>query len=149
MISIYISWVIWLNWTTHLFVNTQQGFFNKDFSTWLLIGRRLSCQPIRCQVWKSLLTNMEFNMENFLVTKNPGRLVINMWIKQGLAPESCLDCFHWNFKWWLVHKSLWKSSDAQDRNDFWPVLIANFFSFVRKVYHVNHRDLVSIVKVEI
>ena len=36
---------------------------NTDFLTWLLIGWRLCCQPIRCQVWKSLLTNMDFNME--------------------------------------------------------------------------------------
>ena len=36
---------------------------NKDFLTWLLIGWRLCCQPIRCQVWKPLLTNMDFNME--------------------------------------------------------------------------------------
>ena len=36
---------------------------NKDFLTWLLIGWRLCCQPIRCQVWKSLFTNMDFNME--------------------------------------------------------------------------------------
>ena len=35
---------------------------NKDFLTWLLIGWQLCCQPIRCQVWKSLLTNMDFNM---------------------------------------------------------------------------------------
>ena len=31
--------------------------------TWLLIGWRLCCQPIRCQVWKYVLTNMGFNME--------------------------------------------------------------------------------------
>ena len=36
---------------------------NKDFLTWLLIGWRLCCQPIRYQVWKSLLTNMDFNRE--------------------------------------------------------------------------------------
>ena len=36
---------------------------NKDFLTWLLIGWRLCCQPIRCQVWKYLLTNMDFNLE--------------------------------------------------------------------------------------
>ena len=31
-------------------------FVNKDFLAWLLIGSQLCCQPIRCQVWKSLLT---------------------------------------------------------------------------------------------
>ena len=36
---------------------------NKDFQTWLLIGWQLCCQPIRCQAWKSALTNMDFNME--------------------------------------------------------------------------------------
>ena len=36
---------------------------NKDFLTWLLIGWQLCCQPTRCQVWKSLLTNLDFNME--------------------------------------------------------------------------------------
>ena len=36
---------------------------NKDFLTWLLIGWRLCYQPIRCQFWKSLLTNMDFIME--------------------------------------------------------------------------------------
>ena len=30
---------------------------NKDFLTWLLIVWRLCCQPIRCNVWKSLLTH--------------------------------------------------------------------------------------------
>ena len=34
----------------------------KDFLTWLLVGWRLGSQPIRCQVWKYLLTNMDFNM---------------------------------------------------------------------------------------
>ena len=38
------------------------AYRNADFLTWLLIGWRLCCQPIRCQVWKSLLTNMDFNM---------------------------------------------------------------------------------------
>ena len=28
-------------------------FVNKDFLTWLVIGRRVCCQPIRSQVWKS------------------------------------------------------------------------------------------------
>ena len=36
---------------------------NKDFLTWLLIGWWLCCQPIKCQVWKSWLTNMDFNIE--------------------------------------------------------------------------------------
>ena len=36
---------------------------NKDFLTWLLIGWQLCCQPIRCQVWKSLLINMDFDIE--------------------------------------------------------------------------------------
>ena len=49
-------------------VTKQKSMLNsmlvyKDFLIWLLIGWRLCCQPIRCQVWKSLLTNMDFNME--------------------------------------------------------------------------------------
>ena len=36
---------------------------NKDFQTWHLIGWQQSCQPIRCHVRKSLLINMEFNMD--------------------------------------------------------------------------------------
>ena len=36
---------------------------NKYSLTWLLIGWRLCCQPIRFQVWKSMLTDMYFNME--------------------------------------------------------------------------------------
>ena len=42
---------------------------NKDFLTWHLIGWRQCCQPIRCQVWKSLLTNMDLTWK-FL--SNPG-----------------------------------------------------------------------------
>ena len=34
----------------------------KDFLTWLLIGWQLRCQPIRYQVWISLLTNLDFDM---------------------------------------------------------------------------------------
>ena len=36
---------------------------NKDFPTWRLIGWRLCCQVIRCQVWTSLLANMNLNTE--------------------------------------------------------------------------------------
>ena len=36
---------------------------NKDILTWLLIGWQLCCQTIRCQVEKSLLTNIDFNMK--------------------------------------------------------------------------------------
>ena len=36
---------------------------NKDFLPWLLIVWWLYCQPIWCQVWKSYLTNMDFNIE--------------------------------------------------------------------------------------
>ena len=36
---------------------------NKDFQTWHLIGLQHSRQPIRSHVRKSLLTNMEFNMD--------------------------------------------------------------------------------------
>ena len=61
------SWHLqWQNWW--LGVTKQKSMLNsmlvnKDFLTWLLIGWRLCCQPIRCQVWKSLFTNMDFNME--------------------------------------------------------------------------------------
>ena len=41
---------------------------NKDLLTWLLISWRLCYQPIRCQVWNSLSTNMDlvgdFKMKN-------------------------------------------------------------------------------------
>ena len=40
---------------------------NKDFLTWLLIGWRFCSQPIRCQFWKFLLTNIDFNI---LVTRS-------------------------------------------------------------------------------
>ena len=36
---------------------------NKDFQTWHLIGWKYSRQPNRSHVKKSLLTNMEFNMD--------------------------------------------------------------------------------------
>ena len=42
---------------------------NKDFQTWHLIGWQHSCQPIRSHVRKSLLTNMEFNMDFSLLSK--------------------------------------------------------------------------------
>ena len=45
--------------------------FNKDFQTWHLIGWQHSRQPIRSHVRKSLLTNMEFNMDFCLVTASP------------------------------------------------------------------------------
>ena len=38
---------------------------SKDFLTWLLIGWRLCCQPIRCQVWKYLLNNQVVADSNF------------------------------------------------------------------------------------
>ena len=45
---------------------------NKDFQTWHLIGWRLCCQPIRYQVWKSLLEAM---------FENPCKLTWNLtWI---------------------------------------------------------------------
>ena len=36
---------------------------NKDLQTWHLIGWQHGCQPIRSHVRKSVLTNMEFNMD--------------------------------------------------------------------------------------
>ena len=50
-----------LDYWVKLMLNSM--LINKDFLTWLLIGWQLGCRPIRCQVWKSLLTNMDFNME--------------------------------------------------------------------------------------
>ena len=44
---------------------------NKDFQTWHLIGWQHSRQPIRSHVRKSLLINMEFNMDFCLVTPRP------------------------------------------------------------------------------
>ena len=41
----------------------QSVQFNKNFQTWLLIGWQLCYQPIRCHVRKSLLTNMDFDMD--------------------------------------------------------------------------------------
>ena len=38
---------------------------NNNFLTWFLISWRLWCQSIVCQVWKSLLINMDINMEIF------------------------------------------------------------------------------------
>ena len=43
---------------------------NKDFLTWLLIGWHLSSQSVKWQVWKSLVTNLDFNM-GILVTQTP------------------------------------------------------------------------------
>ena len=39
---------------------------NKDFQTWLLIGCWLCCQPIKWQVWKYFLINMEDNAKDKL-----------------------------------------------------------------------------------
>ena len=44
-------------------IHVKSEFVNKNLLTWLLIGWLLWYQPIRCQVWKYLLTNMDFNME--------------------------------------------------------------------------------------
>ena len=62
------SWLLVVCCCSGLGVTKQKSMLNsmlvdKDFLTWLLIGWRLCCQPIRCQVWKFLLTNMDFNME--------------------------------------------------------------------------------------
>ena len=65
---------------------------NKDFQTWHLIGWQHSRQPIRSHVRKSLLTNMEFNMDFCLVTPSPGAhftnnfsITIQMWWKFHFA----------------------------------------------------------------
>ena len=39
---------------------------NEDFLAWLLIGWWLCCHPIKCQVWKSVLADMDFNLDFFL-----------------------------------------------------------------------------------
>ena len=65
--------------------------FNKDFLTLLLIGWRLCCQPIRCHVWKLLLTNMDFNMEisSYPVVFHP---VLS---PEGLIKLNLLDVYPW------------------------------------------------------
>ena len=45
---------------------------NKDFLTWPLVDWRLCCQPITCQIRKSLLTDMDFNIAcKFLSNNGP------------------------------------------------------------------------------
>ena len=43
--------------------HVKSMLINKDFQTWHLIGWQHSRRSIRSQVRKSLLTNMEFNMD--------------------------------------------------------------------------------------
>ena len=50
------AWGYWIKFMLNSMLVT------KDVITWLLIGWRLYCQLIRCQVWKPLLTYMNFYM---------------------------------------------------------------------------------------
>ena len=43
---------------------------NKDFQPWLLIDWRLCCRPIRVQIWKFLITNMDLTW-HFKVIQTP------------------------------------------------------------------------------
>ena len=47
-----------LKWSSWVDYSVKSMLFNKAFLTWLLIGWRSCNQPVICQVWKSLLTNM-------------------------------------------------------------------------------------------
>ena len=49
-------------WNTKIKSLLKSILVNKDFLTWHLIGWQLCCQPIRCQVGKALLTNINFNI---------------------------------------------------------------------------------------
>ena len=53
------------NWAGGYLVKSMLNsmLVNKDFLTWCLIGWRLCCHLVRCQILESLLTNMDFNME--------------------------------------------------------------------------------------
>ena len=44
-------------------IELKSVFVYKDFQTWHLIGWQHHRQPIRSHVRKSLLTNIEFNMD--------------------------------------------------------------------------------------
>ena len=50
------SWV----WITKFKSTLKSVLIDQDFLTRLLIGLWQCCQPIRCQVWESLLTNTDF-----------------------------------------------------------------------------------------
>ena len=69
------------------FLNNIQNTRYEDHLTWLLIGWRLCCQPIGCQVWKSLLTNMYFNMD---ISLSPGPQYVEMKLSQCyVKPSVC------------------------------------------------------------
>ena len=46
-----------------LLIHFNVKIANTDFQIWHLISWQHSCQPIRSHVRKSLLTNMDFNMD--------------------------------------------------------------------------------------
>ena len=79
---------------------------NEDFLTWLLIGWRLCCQPIRCQVWKSLLINMDFSME--IVIQASG------WLALLCLYESC------ELGYYTSHICKWLHDDRLMPLNYWP-----------------------------
>ena len=71
----------WLAWGGGNSVKSilKSMLINKDFLTWLLIGWRLCCQPIRCQAWKSVFTNMDFHIPRSLNELCNWRWFVAMW----------------------------------------------------------------------
>ena len=77
----------------------------KDFLTWPLIGWQLCCQPIRCQLWKSLLTKMDLTWK-FL--SNPGPwMTSNKWC-QVMKRNHKPDWFISTYLFQLQYPCLWK-----------------------------------------
>ena len=84
---------------------------NKDFTTWHLIGWQHSHQPIRSHVRKSLLTNMEFNMDFYLVTPSPGYFLLCSqlwWTRPHLGHASDASAAEWHTGWW------WRVADKME-----------------------------------
>ena len=120
--------------------------FNKDFQSWLLIDWRLCRQPMRSQVWKYLLTNMDFTWDHL-----SNRSSWSIW------PMSCYDVLkpyikqtnwliliykgHWIYRYnassvyirWIGHKHAWCPYSTYD--DILGLLLINT-SYKRWIYYL-------------
>ena len=63
-------------WPNCLIGRNATLLVNEEFLIWVLIDSWLCCQPTRNQIWKCLLTNMDFNIETSLYSRPLSMLLL-------------------------------------------------------------------------
>ena len=106
---------------------------NKDLLAWLLIGSRRGCQPIRCQIWKYLLTIIDF--KKVLRETLTAMIFIYFFCRECSRLSNwfslrCLGPWINSLEWWSAPRFMFLNDSPCVSLVLWRVIIYSFLAFI-------------------